>query len=223
MQSNRAPQHEERDPRFPPMVRFKVFLESVVQLSEAKPESRQRILDGLSDNDRSQLLRTLSLFEIRSEDGRYNELTLRRLADPARRQAAMVELIQAHFPDELAAISTGVTREELEDLLAVPERNSASARQKARQFLERAMEEARLSTEAIRTAHRHHSTHDNKGVDESGSRSRHGARERFIAQQQQYLDQLLERHARADVKEAARLEAILEKVSQRVVRLLKEL
>lgn len=208
-----------RDPRFPPMVRFAVFLDAVKTLSDSEDRQRQEFLGGLSDNDRSQLLRALDLFRLRGQSGRYNEIGLRRLADPKHRSAALAELLRGHFGDELQAIRAGVTRDQLEGMLAVPGRASASAREKARQFLERAMEEAGLRTEGIQAGGR--SARITRGPSRGVETYVDEVRLRYVRQQQQYLDQLLVRHNEAgDTEEARRLEAAIESVSERLDRYL---
>src|SRR5918996_5604871 len=99
-----------RDPRFPPLVRFKVFLDMTQKLAAAPGAQREARLAELPENDRSQLLRAMALFGLRSEDGRYDEIGLRRLASSEHRAHALRDLIEMHYAPELATIQEGVDR-----------------------------------------------------------------------------------------------------------------
>lgn len=114
MDGNHVPAAAERDPRFPPMVGFRVFVESLERLSATRPEQRGPFLAELAQNDRSQLCRALDLFGVRWDSGQYDEVMLRRLGDPERRPEALRELLQRHYAPELEAIRGGVDNRELE-------------------------------------------------------------------------------------------------------------
>jgi hypothetical protein len=217
-----VPSTGKRDPRFPPMVRVSVFKEALSQLAGASPDQREELLVELGDNDRSQLRRTLTLFGVLSEDDRYDEIALRRLADPERGPDALRDLLQRHYGPELRAIAEGVDTRQLEQLLAVESRSSQSSLEKARQFFLWAAAEAGFSTAGIRQAAR-------RPAETAVRRPRPGVgirRDevagtqdvRFVEQQQDFLDQLLARHATAEGQEAERLETLIEQVSARIER-----
>lgn len=216
-----------RDPRFPPTVRYKVLAQGIEDLAKASRGQREGLIAALTANDRSQLCRALALFRIRDEDGHYDEFALRRLADPERRTEALRELLRDHYSEELLAIEAGIDRAQLEARLASPRRNSASSREKARQFLESAMKDAQLSTGAIRPASRRTSrsgpaTRGRRARSATQDRAKHqSARERFLDQQQHYLDQLLTRHGLATNEvQVDRLQDRIDELSQRIADLL---
>lgn len=223
MRAEEAHEGQERDDRFPAMARFNVFMQVIQELANAPAERREAVLSGLNDDARSQIRRTLALFDIRRDAGEFNELRLRRLADPDHRGEELRQLLEQHYAPELLAIEQGIDNAELGRRLAVGGRTSASAQQKARQFLLRAMKEAGLPTTGVQ-----HGPRKRAGAPVAPPRSSDQApgradavSESFVAQQQRYLDQLLDRHQQtSDAAEARELRECIDRVSERLERLI---